>query len=284
MKTRIITSIFIVAVLVAVLFLSSTIVYPIALSLLALTAIYEVLSVFGLKNRLFIAIPAYLIMLAMPVGAYFMSKANKAFEFYLSLFLVLFGYMLYLFIVMILERGRMKFSEFAGSFTMVIYLAVAFSSLSLIRYIDGVGLYCLGTIFVAAWMTDVCAYFVGRFFGKHKLIPEVSPKKTVEGAVGGWLLSIGFMVLYGFLSSVFSKLITGIELKPNYLILALMGAVLSVLAQGGDLFASVVKREYGIKDYGNVLPGHGGIMDRFDSIIAISAAATIMCLFVPPFA
>lgn len=111
-------------------------------------------------------------------------------------------------------------------------------------------------VFIFAWGSDTCAYFAGMFFGKHKLIPEISPKKTVEGSIGG---IAGTVVM----TLVFAKYFQ--EPNPMYFIpLAMIG---STVSQIGDLFASAIKREFGIKDYGNLIPGHGGILDRFDSIL-----------------
>ena len=131
---------------------------------------------------------------------------------------------------------------------------------------------------VCAWGSDVFAYFTGRFFGKHKLIPEVSPKKTVEGAIGGIVCAGGLAMLYGLIVSSLT------ELTPNYLVLALCGVILAAFSQIGDLIASLLKREHGIKDYGRIFPGHGGVMDRFDSILAIATVLMAICLVFPPFA
>ncbi len=116
--------------------------------------------------------------------------------------------------------------------------------------------------FVAAWTTDTGAYFVGRFLGKKKLAPIISPKKTVEGAVGGVLICILCMVAYGLI------------IKAESLVFfAVSGLVLSVLSQVGDLSLSIIKREYNIKDYGVIFPGHGGVLDRFDSVLFTAPAA-----------
>ena len=125
-----------------------------------------------------------------------------------------------------------------------------------------------------AWGGDTCAYFAGRAFGKHKLCPKVSPKKTVEGAVGGVLGTMLFGVIITVAYSViadrteaFTQSNIGVSM---YLIIALLGVVAAVLGIYGDLFASVVKRQCGIKDYGTIFPGHGGILDRFDSVMFIA--------------
>lgn len=121
--------------------------------------------------------------------------------------------------------------------------------------------------FVCAWLTDTGAYFTGKFLGKHKLIPHVSPKKTVEGAIGGVVFAAVAAVIY---LSIAKK--CGMEYSENisYLAIAILGLVTSVLSQLGDLIASAIKRDCNVKDFGNLLPGHGGLLDRFDSVLFIS--------------
>ncbi len=114
-------------------------------------------------------------------------------------------------------------------------------------------------IFIIAWSTDTFAYFSGYFFGSKKLFPEVSPKKTIEGGIGGIMGSILISIIF---SSIFSP-----SLLKHSIFLGFLGSILSQL---GDLIASKIKRYVGIKDYGNIIPGHGGILDRFDSIIITS--------------
>lgn len=113
-------------------------------------------------------------------------------------------------------------------------------------------------VFIVAWTTDTFAYFSGYFFGKHKLIPSISPKKTVEGSIGGTL------------GSIISCMIFGHFIGLEYIQMFFLGAFGSACAQLGDLFASGIKRDIGIKDYGDLIPGHGGILDRFDSILFVA--------------
>ena len=119
--------------------------------------------------------------------------------------------------------------------------------------------------FIAAWVTDACALITGLLFGKHKLLPSVSPKKTIEGAIGGVICCIAAFLLYAkLLEIVFEYQIT------SYALIALCGLACSLVAVVGDLLFSAVKRTVGIKDFGKLMPGHGGVLDRFDSLIAIS--------------
>jgi len=126
-------------------------------------------------------------------------------------------------------------------------------------------------------VTDTFAYFSGRLFGKHKLIPAVSPKKTVEGSVGGTLFAVILTVLYGFVIGQVS------EATPNYIALAVVALVVSLLSQCGDLVMSLVKRRFGIKDYGKLFPGHGGVLDRFDSVVITAPTLYFLITLVPNF-
>ena len=130
--------------------------------------------------------------------------------------------------------------------------------------------------FVVAFLSDAGAYFAGLKFGKHKLAPELSPKKTVEGAVGGVAGSVAATLLYGF---VMSACFGAVAVRYGLLILyALLGAV---VAQFGDLAFSYIKRQYDIKDYGTIFPGHGGVLDRFDSVIFCAPLLEILIVYFP---
>lgn len=279
MKTRITTGILIVVVMTTVLFLSKTPVYPITLSVLAVVATIEALGVLSLKNKYAISIPAYMIAAVLPSLAYIMCVVigTPIYKYIVALALVMFVYVIYLFVVAVFERGRLSFANLSAGYVFAAYITICFSALSLINYIRDIGLFCLGMVLIGAWISDTMAYFTGVLFGKHKLIPEVSPKKTVEGAIGGIIGTEAAFILYGFIVSLFT------DLTPNYLVLGLSAPILSVVGQIGDLFASLVKREAGVKDYGKLLPGHGGIMDRFDSILSVSGATMVIVLLFAPF-
>jgi len=130
-------------------------------------------------------------------------------------------------------------------------------------------------LFVSAWATDSMAYFTGMAIGKHKLCPKISPKKTVEGAIGGILGCVVFDILFIYIISRFNTFSVN---YTNAIILALLA---SVFSQIGDLAASRIKREYDVKDFGNLIPGHGGILDRFDSALLISPVVYYILLIFP---
>ncbi len=119
-------------------------------------------------------------------------------------------------------------------------------------------------IFIGAWGTDTLAYTFGRLFGKRKIIPEISPKKTLAGALGGILGCILLMVIYGIIVNNY------FDLNIRYIALVLLGLFCGVISQIGDWAASAIKRYVDVKDFGNIMPGHGGVLDRFDSILFVA--------------
>ena len=137
------------------------------------------------------------------------------------------------------------------------------------------GRYLVYAPFIAAFMSDTSAYFAGRFLGKHKLAPVISPKKTVEGLLGGFVGALVSMVLYG----VILQFACG--LKVNYLYAIIYGVVGSAAGVFGDLSFSAIKRQVGIKDYGNLIPGHGGVLDRFDSVIVVAPVIELLVILIP---
>ena len=142
----------------------------------------------------------------------------------------------------------------------LIYAPVMLSFVLLTRQLDD-GIYLVWMIFISSWISDTFAYLAGVMLGRHKLAPVLSPKKSVESSVGGIVGAALFGALFGaYLDSTLGQ-------EQYVMILAVVGGVGSVISQVGDLAASAVKRNHEIKDYGNLIPGHGGIMDRFDSVI-----------------
>ena len=151
-------------------------------------------------------------------------------------------------------------NQVMGTYFSLIYAPVMLSFVFLTRQLEN-GIYLVWMIFINSWISDTCAYLVGVMIGKHKLAPVLSPKKSIEGSVGGIVGSALVGALFGYFMDV------TLETQQLVLILPIVGGVGSVISQVGDLAASAVKRNFEIKDYGKLIPGHGGIMDRFDSVI-----------------
>ena len=157
-------------------------------------------------------------------------------------------------------RSEANYIDAAVSILGFVYTIAFFALILLIQAMPGGGFYVL-TIFTIAWICDTAAYFTGRFLGKRKLIPEVSPKKTVEGALGGLLGGAIGTMLFGF---IVAQLGYDVMHPLHFLAMGFLG---SFFSQIGDLIASSIKRDCGVKDYPKLIPGHGGILDRFDSVL-----------------
>ena len=155
-----------------------------------------------------------------------------------------------------------------------LYGPVMLSFLYLIREGFPTGKYLVWLVFLCSWGSDTCAYVVGVLFGRHKMTPKLSPKKSVEGAIGGIVGAALLFALYLYLVERIFELGQFGFGTAEAVILGAVGALVSMV---GDLAASAIKRDYGIKDYGKLIPGHGGIMDRFDSVI-IAAPLVFMGL------
>lgn len=159
-----------------------------------------------------------------------------------------------------------KTEEVAVSFFGVFYAAMMLSYLYQVRVMPD-GKYLVWLVFLSSWGCDTCAYCVGMLFGKHKLAPVLSPKKSMEGAIGG---AAGAALLGFVYASLFGSYM--MEVENPQLACTLACGIAAVISQIGDLAASAIKRNHGVKDYGHLIPGHGGILDRFDSMLFTAPA------------
>ena len=274
MKTRIITGMAIFAVGIPLLIFSGTIIFPIAAGILATIAMTEIVAMEKFKKRYGAIIPTYILSFLIPAVTWFFKEDEKRYINVIAMVVLMF--LMYMLAYAVIKKGTVKFSEIALHFTAFAYVTVSFASIPMVRHTEN-GAWYVTIIFISSCVCDIAAYFVGRAIGKHKLIPTVSPKKTVEGAIGGTLFSTVCVVGYG----VLVHFITGLQIR--YLWLALIAFVLAITSQFGDLIASLMKREFGIKDFGKCFPGHGGVMDRTDSTIAVSPVLFALILILPPF-
>ncbi|MBQ8623431.1 MAG: phosphatidate cytidylyltransferase [Oscillospiraceae bacterium] len=264
MKTRIISAAVAIVLLAAVLFLHTTIILNIALAVIGALMVYEVINAAGCKKQLLVMLPSIALVVFVPIAARFYN-----------------GYILYLsaafLYIVICMAASFKYHSLVNIETVYLIITetlltgTSMLSLALIeKYCGTIAIHYLILTLCGAWFADTGAYFVGTLFGKHKLCPEISPKKTVEGLMGGFIANAVLFIVYGM---IFLKP----HGAPNYLLLALMGVMCAVLGVIGDLSASLIKRKYGIKDFGNLMPGHGGAMDRFDSVVYVAPFMAI-CL------
>ncbi len=255
MLKRIITAIVGIAVLVPFLIFSHTWALVVMTSLLSALAVGEILKCTGQIKRILPSALCFGMTIALQLCAKLLSG-----DMYTSVAMLIFAAFAIIFLTMaVFSKGSFTLSEAARDVVMTFYVAFGFSAFVLLRAVEGDGLLLFLLAFFIPWVCDAMAYFVGVTMGKHKLIPSVSPKKTVEGAVGGIVGVMALTIVFGF--------VAGRGFDPILLLLAFVGGL---IGQCGDLIASLLKREFGIKDYGNVFPGHGGVMDRFDSNIAVA--------------
>lgn len=267
MLKRTITGVGLIVVLVAVLLFLPKACTAVLLSLMVAVAADELLRTTGLvDNRRLVS---YAQTMAVLVVWWCYSGLPYAWA-----LIVLLVYTAVCFSELLTSHGQLPFRQVA--MTMIAGLLIPFLLSALVRIVlMENGRYLVVAPFVMAFMTDTGAYLVGCAIGKHKLCPTISPKKTVEGLVGGILGGIIGMIVYGLV------LHHAFGFTVNYLFAALYGAIGAGFATFGDLMFSVIKRQTGIKDYGKLLPGHGGILDRFDSVTIVAPAAEVLLLILP---
>lgn len=262
MLTRILTAVVAVAIMIPILYYSATPVFTVFLCFISAIAVYEMLGVLGTRKKWFVSVPMMLAGICFPAYARHGGGTDRFFRFVFLISLVIIIWNLS---CATFSRGRISLESVALTATMTIYITFGISSIALLRDM-GNGKYVYLLAFLLPWMSDTFAYFIGVLFGKHKLIPDVSPKKSVEGCIAGIIGS-------GLSAVVYGVIVNGIyHINATHLELFAVGMIVSVLAQIGDLIASVIKRRFNVKDYGKILPGHGGIMDRFDSILLAAPA------------
>ena len=182
-----------------------------------------------------------------------------------------------MFMVYIFTFPRHNITQITHAAFGLIYVAMTLSFIYYIRELPN-GIYLMWLVFMSSWVCDTCAYVVGMLFGKHKLTLKLSPKKSVEGAIGGVVGSALAGGLFGWLYAACTDSSYGI-----IAVFAIICCVGSVVSQCGDLTASAIKRNYDIKDYGKIIPGHGGILDRFDSVIFTSPMVFFLVMLMMQF-
>ncbi len=264
MKQRVISAI-IALIIVIPLILLGGVAYYIGVSIIALIGYYELLKVRENEKKIspyvkFLSSVAYLLI----VTSSLTSKENFLID-YRLIILDLFVCFLPL---IVLDKKQYDAEDALVLVSATLFLGISFNYLITIRKMDM--LYLLYVVLITI-MSDTFAHFFGTKIGKHKLCPAVSPNKTVEGMIGG--------VFFGtFLGSVFFT--TFIDVSANLFLVIVISLTLSIIAEFGDLVFSAIKRKYGVKDYGKIMPGHGGILDRLDSILfAVLAFSYLVSFF-----
>ncbi|MBR5490903.1 MAG: phosphatidate cytidylyltransferase [Oscillospiraceae bacterium] len=270
MLTRIIVAAIGLPLLLAVIFFAPVWVYGIVVGAIAGLSAWELLrAVGGINKRMHII--SSLFALSMPI----LSTIYDAGAVFTVMVFLLFAYNLCELMSSVSHEKGLKLETVALCILAGAVMPLMLTSLvKLAQRPHGI-VYAL-LPFVAAFLSDAGAYFIGIFFGKHKLCPLLSPKKTVEGAVGGLVTTVIAMIIFGLV-------LLAIDYKVNFYIMALYGVFGSAACQLGDLSFSAIKRLYGVKDYGNLLPGHGGMLDRFDSTFWTAVMVDILVSWLPAF-
>lgn len=268
MKTRIISGavLAVATVLILMLNINYPIIAVIVMAALSGVAAYEML--FGTKtveNKV-----------AVTAAVIYSAAAQFAFEGFFSVTLITYIYVLVIAMIALAKHKSFGVKQIAMSISMPVVLSFAFHCLvTLINASDGFGILYFVLLFNFSSVSDIFAYFVGSAIGKHKMAPVISPKKSFEGLFGGILGSIiGIVIIY----FVFGAICENNTL--NLWLLLAATPVFCLIGVLGDLFTSAIKRECGIKDYGKLIPGHGGVLDRLDSILLVAPALTLFLSFV----
>ena len=270
MKDRIFSGIILIIFFLAIIVFNRS--FPLALNiaiaLISALAVYEVIKALGLSKRWYITAPS----LATAVLVQFCEFQDANLYIYAAFTACVFG-------ALLANHREISFKEIAVVYSMVVIIPLGLQTIVLVRglHAEHGMFYALVCVF-SAWIPDAGAFFAGKLFGKHKLCPEISPKKTVEGLIGGVLSSVIILQLVGL---IFTYGIYGGERQANWLslfIIGFFGAFVSVL---GDLSFSLIKRSCHIKDFSSVIPGHGGILDRFDSVIFTAPFVYMVTMLLP---
>lgn len=256
MLKRSISSIIAVSILATVMIINNKLLYNVSVAIISIIGILEFYNAMKSKNYKPITSLGY-IASALLIGIGYISKETLNAILALILPLIL----LIAFICSILSKIKINITDIAITITGIIYVTYLSSFLIYTKQMPN-GDYFIWYILGGAWFTDIFAYLVGITIGKHKF-SEISPKKSIEGCIGG---IIGCAVFY----LVYTYYLNTIDIELSYIIMLTLGIIVSIISQIGDFAASSIKRYCNIKDFGNLMPGHGGILDRFDSILFVA--------------
>ncbi len=272
MKTRIIVAAIGIPLLIVVIFALPLWTFALLAAAICAIAAWELIKCAAPEARIRLRIYAMASAAMIALGAAFELRDNLTYTAIFLLFLLCFCEIMLTF----RYEEHMSFRTAAVVFVAGALIPLLLSALVRVGNVPEKRGWFLLLPFVVAFSSDSGAYFAGSFLGKHKLVPHLSPKKTVEGSIGGFASTIVMLVIYG----VVLKLM---HFEVSFLLLVVYGFLGSLVCQLGDLAFSSIKREFGIKDYGNLLPGHGGALDRFDSMVFVAPLVEVLMLWAPAF-
>ena len=280
MLKRILSALVAMVIGISALIIDNLIVYLVLISLFSAIGTFELIRAIKCHNHKFLT--CFCVIFSLGVPSLLTFPLFK--PFWVMACLVFIMVML---LIMLAQHKTIKFVEVAACGGSALAIPISLSCIIFVRnlswYAEGgyyPGVFMIVYLLFCAWLGDSGAYFVGTFLGKHKLCPDISPKKTVEGFIGG-IITVGIVVTIQCL--VYNLLLPSPEMfKMNYAVIIPIGMVASVAGVLGDLSMSVIKRQYDVKDFGNVMPGHGGILDRFDSVLFVAPFIYVVYSFVSP--
>ena len=284
MKTRVITSLIGIPILFLALYFYNYFVFNIIVAMICILAFYEIISAFRISHAI------WLYCAIVPMALIVILSDHDEIRGFMPLLFFLF--IVYIAVCVIFEVKELTFAQvsevifFCGIVLFGFYSIISFKILFPLEQYGYDSLYLILLGFGFAWGGDSAAYLIGVRFGKHKLAPRVSPNKTIEGAIGAIFGSmlLGCLFTWGY-SALLPLLETGESIPTvglkSYLTVCGVGIVASVLGMMGDLFTSAIKRQCGIKDYGSIFPGHGGILDRFDSVLLVMPFVSLVSRWLP---
>ena len=267
MKTRLISAAVLLPVLCLVIWVLPKFVAAILVGVMAAIAAYELLYRTGLIRSMRLVVYCMITAFAISMWSHF--GTHQAWG-----MLILMAFLTALFTEMMLNHVKVRIEKiclcvFGG-------ILIPYLLTSIVRILDTyTGRYTIVIPFILAFLPDSGAYFAGRYFGRRKLAPVISPNKTVEGAVGAALTAVLGMLLYSVIMDL------AFQKQVDYAIALLYGVLGAAADVFGDLMLSAVKRQTGIKDYGNLIPGHGGILDRFDSMLMVGPLVELLLILLP---
>ena len=267
MKSRMLSAFVLILFLAAIVVFDKT--FPLALviavAVISVLSVYEIIHALGLSQKLVYLIPSLLLAAVFP---FFPCGTFQQIAYYV--------YTVLIFLSLIFYSNTVTFREAGVVYSMALMIPTALTTLVQVRGQGGdFGMFYVIIAICSAWAADVGAFAAGSLFGKHKLCPHISPKKTIEGLIGGFVLDTAVMLLFGW---VFD-LSHGYTVFVNYGALAVIGFVGAGLSVLGDLSFSLIKRSCHIKDFSELIPGHGGILDRFDSVIFVAPFVAFLTSF-----
>lgn len=271
MKTRVISGIFLIAISLVVFIVGGPLVGLVAM-LLSLCGVFEMCRVYKIEKHT-PAVVAYIWTVLYYITLIFGDFTIDGFPLLRLTLPIMITFLLAILVVYVFKFPKYHDREIMAAFMSFFYVSVMLSYLYKLRVVTN-GFYYIVLVYICSWGADTLAYFTGVLFGKHKMSPKLSPKKSVEGLIGGIVGSGLLGLLYAFLFQ--DKFDVKFNIYVTMFIVCSLGAIPSVI---GDLAASAIKRNNDVKDYGKLIPGHGGVLDRFDSMIFTAPVLYYLILF-----